>query len=169
MSDAGTDQTADRPADHRAAAVAAVEAWFASQPDLDVQRTGEEGWLTTLAGEHKRTIGMFLSVGDHTLVLESHFMRAPDEHAAELYELLLKRNQRSYALRFCLYDTGDVMLVGLMPLAAVTTAEVDRLAGALLTVADESYNAALRLGFTSYIEREQAWREKAGLGRNPIT
>ncbi len=169
MSDAGTDQTADRPADHRAAAVAAVEAWFASQPDLDVQRTGEEGWLTTLAGEHKRTIGMFLSVGDHTLVLESHFMRAPDEHAAELYELLLKRNQRSYALRFCLYDTGDVMLVGLLPLAAVTTEEVDRLAGALLTVADESYNAALRLGFTSYIEREQAWREKAGLGRNPIT
>lgn len=155
--------------DLRARAVEAVQAWFDGQPDLPVERAGTEGWVTMLNGEHKRTIGMFLSVGDHTLVVESHFMRAPDEHAAELYELLLKRNQRSYALRFCLYDTGDVMLVGLMPLAAVTTEEVDRLAGALLTVADESYNAALRLGFTSYIEREQAWRERTGLGRNPIT
>lgn len=164
-----TDGNPSAGPDLRAQAVQAVQGWFDGQPDLPVERAGEEGWVTMLSGEHKRTIGMFLSVGDHTLVVESHFMRAPDEHAAELYELLLKRNQRSYALRFCLYDTGDVMLVGLMPLAAVTTAEVDRLAGALLTVADESYNAALRLGFTSYIEREQAWRERTGLGRNPIT
>lgn len=153
----------------RQAAIEAVQAWMDRQDDLEVEQPSDHSWVTTLSGQHKRTIGMFLSVGDRTLVLESHFMRAPDEHADELYELLLKRNQRSYMLRFCVYDNGDVMLVGLLPLAAVTTEEVDRLAGALLTIADETYNAALRLGFTSYIEREQAWRERTGLGRNPIT
>lgn len=152
-----------------AAAVAAVEAWLDTQPDLPVEPTGQRGWLVRLTGEHKRTIGMFLSVGDHTLVIETHFMRAPDENVDKLYELLLKRNQRSYVLRFCVYDTGDVMLVGQVPLAAVTTDELDRIAGAVLTVADETFNAALRLGFEGYIQREQDWREGMGMARNPIT
>jgi hypothetical protein len=155
--------------DPRTRAVEAVAAWAAAQHDLDVERVGGEGWFTVLTGERKRTIPMHLSVGDHTLIVESHFMRAPDEHEDRLYELLLKRNQRTYVLRFCVYDTGDVMLVGVVPLAAVTVEEVDRIAGALLSTADETYDAALRLGFTSYIEREQAWRERTGLGRNPIT
>lgn len=150
------------------AAADCVDGWFADHPELPVERVGD-GWFTTLNGDHKRTIGMYLSVGDRTLIVESHFMRAPDENADALYELLLKRNQRSYVLRFCVYDSGDVMLVGVVPLAAVTTEEVDRIAGALLTTADETYNAALRLGFAGYIEREQAWREATGLGRNPIT
>lgn len=153
----------------RSAAVEAIRTWFDSQPDLDVEALGDAGWFTMLAGVNKRTIPMHLSVGDNTVILESHFMRAPDENADQLYELLLKRHQRSYVLRFCIYDSGDVALVAVLPLAAVTVDEVDRLAGALLTTADETYNAALRLGFTSYIEREQAWREQSGLGRNPIS
>lgn len=160
---------ADRAAQARQQAVARVHEWFADHPQLPVERAGDEGWFTTLTGENKRTIGMFLSVGDHTLIVESHFMRAPDENAEALYELLLKRNQRTYVMRFCVYDSGDVMLVGVVPLAAVTVEEIDRMAGALLTTADETYNAALRLGFAGYIEREQAWRQSAGLGRNPIT
>lgn len=151
------------------AARTAVTEWFSEQAGLDVERAGQDGWFTVLEGQNKRTIPMYLSVGDHTLIVESHFMRAPDENAEALYEALLKRNQRTYVLRFCVYDSGDVMIVGVVPLAAVTTAEIDRLAGALLMTADESYNSALRLGFASYIEREQSWREKVGLGRNPIS
>lgn len=150
-------------------AAEALETWFTAQPELEAERVGENGWFTVLSGQNKRTIPMFLSLGDHTLIVESHFMRAPDENADKLYELLLRRHQRSYVLRFCVYDSGDIMLVGVIPRAAVTSEEIDRLAGALLTVADESYNAALRLGFTGYIEREQAWRQKVGLGRNPIS
>lgn len=159
----------DRGAQTRQQAVASVHQWFADHPQLPVERAGDEGWFTTLTGDNKRSIGMYVSVGDHTLIVESHFMRAPDENAEALYALLLKRNQRTYVMRFCVYDSGDVMLVGVVPLAAVTVEELDRIAGALLATADETYNAALRLGFASYIEREQAWRESAGLGRNPIT
>ena len=155
--------------DLRTAALASVEAWVAGQVELEFTRAGDEGWLTTLRGEHKRTIGCYLSVGDRTMIIESHFMRAPDENAAALYDLLLKRNQRTYVLRFCTYDSGDLMIVGVLPLTAVSPGEVDRLVGTLLTVADETYNAALRLGFAGYIEREQAWRESVGLARNPIT
>lgn len=153
----------------RAAARAAVEAWFASQPDLDVERVGDDGWLTVLAGERKRTIPLHLELGAHTLVVQSFFMRAPDENEAELYAALLRRNTRTYTLRFALYDSGDVMLVGVVPLANVTEDELDRTAGQLLTAADEMFDLALRTGFAGYIEREQAWRAKVGAPRNPVS
>jgi len=148
---------------------AVVDRWFAESDGLDVERTEGGGWFTVLAGEHKRTIPVHLEASDRHLVVQSFFMRAPDENEAELYASLLRRNTRTYVFRFALYDTGDVMLVGLVPLAAVTTAELDTMMGQLLAVADESYDTALRTGFASYIEREQAWREKVGAPRNPIS
>lgn len=125
--------------------------------------------MVMLAGEHKRTVGVTISVGDHTLIAQSFFMRAPDEDRARVYGLLLRRNLRSYTLRFALHPDGDVLLVGVLPLAAVTADELDRMLGQLLSVADETFDEALRLGFASYIEREQMWRVSTGQPRNPIT
>ena len=145
-----------------------IDGWFA-QADQEVERVGETGWLTVLAGERKRTIPVYLELGDHTLVIESFFMTAPDERHDEVYRYLLQRNLRTYTLRFALYEAGDIMLVGVIPRHAITAEELDRALGQLLTVADDSYWAAIRMGFTGYIEREQTWREKVGLGRNPIS
>ncbi len=153
----------------RDAARAAVERWFAASPDLTVERTGDDGWLTVLAGERKRTIPVHLGLGAHTLTVQSFFMRAPDESAGEVYGLLLRRNLRTYTCRFALSDAGDVMLVAVVPLHAVTTAELDRLMGQLLEAADSTFDAALRRGFAGYIEAEQAWRTGLGMPRNPIS
>ena len=149
-------------------AAVAIDEWFAAS-ELEVERVGDNGWLTVLSGERKRTIPVYLELGSHTLVIESFFLSAPDERHDEVYRYLLQRNLRTYTLRFALYDSGDVMLVGVVPRHAVTGEELDRTLGQLMSVADDSYWPAIRLGFTSYIEREQAWREKVGLGRNPIT
>lgn len=148
---------------------AAVEAWFAAQPELPLERIGDRAWLTMLSGERKRTIPVHLHLGAHALELQSFFMRAPDENTADLFAYLLRRNLRSYVLRFALHPDGDVLLVGVLPLATVTTDELDRVLGQLLSAADETFDHALRTGFSSYIEREQAWREKVGAGRNPIS
>ena len=148
---------------------AAIDAWFDSQPQLEVERPGENAWLTVLSGERKRGIPVYLELGGHTLIVESFFMTAPDERHDEVFRYLLQRNLRTYTLRFAVYDNGDIMLVGVLPRHAVTTDEIDRMMGQLLSVADDSYWPAIRLGFTEYIEREQAWRSKVGLGRNPIT
>ncbi|HEY8340078.1 MAG TPA: YbjN domain-containing protein [Egibacteraceae bacterium] len=152
-----------------AAARAAIAAWFDQAGDLPVERVGESGWFTVLSGERKRTIPVYLEVGDRTLVLQSFFVRAPDEAAGEVAQLLLRRHLRSYVLRFATTDDGDVLVVAVLPLAAVTTDEIDRLLGQLLELVDGTFEAVLRLGFASYIEREQAWRASLGLPRNPIT
>lgn len=160
---------ASGPAAEAAGAATAIQSWFASQPDLEVERVGENGWFTVLRGEHKRTVPVYLNLGAHSLQLQSFFMRAPDENEAETYAFLLRRNLRTYLARFALEDSGDVLLVAVVPLAAVTVDELDRVLGQVLSVADDAFNHALRLGFTSYIEREQAWRERVGAGRNPIS
>ena len=147
---------------------ATIDAWFADS-GTQVERVKENGWVTVLQGERKRTIPVYLELGQHTVVIESFFMAAPDERHDEVYRYLLQRNLRTYTMRFALYDSGDVMIVGLIPAHAVTAEELDRAMGQLLTVADDSYWHAIRMGFTGYIEREQAWREKVGLGRNPIS
>lgn len=156
-------------ASSHAGPAAAVEGWLSAHPDVPSERVSDTGWDVLLAGERKRTIGVHLEVGAHTLTIQSFFMRAPDENAEQLYAWLLRRNLRSYTLRFALHPDGDVLLVGVLPVAAVSVDELDRVMGQVLTVADETFDQALRTGFASYIEREQAWREGAGLQRNPIS
>jgi hypothetical protein len=147
----------------------AVVADFLAAADLGGQRLDDATWFVQLAGERKRTIPVYLEVGERHLAVQSFFMRAPDENEGELYRYLLGRHLRSYVLRFAVAETGDVLIVGVVPLAAVTAEELDRLLGQLLSVADDAFDRALRLGFASYIEREQAWRERTGAPRNPIS
>jgi hypothetical protein len=151
------------------AAADTIERWFAASDGLAWERTGDRGWYTVLAGEHKRTIPVSLQLGADHLLVESFFMTAPDENQAEVYAFLLRRNLRTYTFRFALDGHGDVLLVGLVPLTAVTDEELDRMLGQLLVAADEAYDQALRTGFAAYIDREQAWRAKVGAPRNPIS
>lgn len=141
-----------------------VDGWFAAHPDLEVERVGSRGWLTVLRGERKRTIPVHLEVGAHVLAVQSFFMRAPDDNEAATYAFLLRRNLRTYVLRFALSAEGDVLLLGVLPLHAVTADELDRVLGQLLSAADDAFDSALRIGFESYIEREQAWRARVGAG-----
>lgn len=165
----GPDVSGDRPAgDPRSAAAAAVGAYL-DGTDLEVERVDEHTWFTMLAGERKRTIPVYLEVGERHLSVQSFFLRAPDEGEGALYAHLLGRHLRSYVLRFALAESGDLLVVGVIPHLAVTADEVDRLLGQLLVLVDEAFDRALRLGFAAYIAREQAWREERGATRNPIT
>lgn len=152
----------------RAAAAAALES-FLSATGLDVERIDETTWFTMLAGERKRTIPVYLELGERHLSVQSFFLRAPDENEGGLYAYLLGRHLRSYVLRFALAESGDLLIVGVLPHLAVTAEELDRLLGQLLSAADDAFDTALRLGFAGYIEREQAWRARSGMPRNPIS
>ncbi|MDP8971521.1 MAG: YbjN domain-containing protein [Actinomycetota bacterium] len=152
------------PGSAQQSAADVVEGWFAAHHDLEVERVGGRGWLTVLRGERKRTIPVHLDVGAHVLAVQSFFMRAPDENEAATYAFLLRRNLRTYVLRFALSAEGDVLLLGVLPLHAVTAEELDRMLGQLLSAADDAFEPALRIGFESYIEREQAWRARLGAG-----
>jgi hypothetical protein len=115
-------------------------------------------YLIKLEGQHKLATMTWLVAGQHSLGVEAFFCRQPDENHAAFYRFLLERNGRMYGVRFTLDPVGDVYLTGRLPLSAVSTADVDRLLGCVLSYSDDNFDAALELGFGSAIRREWAWR-----------
>jgi hypothetical protein len=136
--------------------------------DLAVQEVGEDRWMTMLSGEWKRTIPLLLDLEERSLRVTSLLAGVPDEGHAEVYRILLQRNQRPLPVHFALDDEGDLVLVGQLPLVAIDERSVDELLGAVLTLCDETFNQVLRTGFASYLDVEQRWRAKSGLPPNPV-
>ena len=119
-------------------------------------------YLVTLPGQHKLKTVAWLIAGTHSLHVEAFFCRQPDENHAAFYRFLLERGGRMYGVHFALDPTGDVYLVGRLPLAAIAPEEIDRLLGCVLSYSDETFDQALMIGFASAIRKEYAWRVKRG-------
>jgi Putative bacterial sensory transduction regulator len=115
-----------------------------------------------LPGEHKLATPCRLMVGDHTLAVHAFVCRNPDESHDAVYRWLLTRNLRLYGVAFAVDASGDIYLSGRVALTAVTVEELDRLLGAVLTYADESFNTILELGFATSIRKEWRWRMSRG-------
>ncbi|WP_269781986.1 YbjN domain-containing protein [Nocardioides sp. R-C-SC26] len=124
----------------------------------------EDGALFSFAlpGERKLSTPVRLDVGAHALGVHAFVCRQPDENHEGVYRWLLQRNLRLYGVAFAIDHAGDIYLDGRLPLAIVTTDELDRLMGALLSTADESFNHILELGFASSIRKEWEWRKLRG-------
>jgi hypothetical protein len=135
---------------------------------LEVTRVDEYRLMTMLSGEWKRTIPLLLEIDERTLRLNSLFSGVPDEGHAEVYRLLLHRNQRSGPVHFALDDEGDLILVGTMPLVALDAERLDELLGTVLELADRTFNQVLRTGFAGYLAHEQRWRAQTGQAPNPV-
>jgi hypothetical protein len=133
-----------------------------AERELPCESTGPSSYAVTLPGTHKLRTVCNLIVGEHALRVEAFVMRHPDENREELWAWLLRRNARMYGVAFSVDAAGDVYLTGRLGLAAVTADELDRLLGAVLTYADESFDTMLEIGFGSAIRREWDWRVKRG-------
>jgi len=118
--------------------------------------------LVALKGEHKLSTVTWLIAGAHSLHVEAFFCRQPDENHAAFYRFLLERGGRMYGVHFALDPAGDVYLVGRLPLAAISPAEIDRVLGCVLSYSDDNFDQALMLGFATSIRKEHAWRVKRG-------
>ena len=136
-----------------------------AEQDLEWERLDDATFAVALPGEKRLKTACILTVGNHALEIEAFVMRAPDENRERVYEWLLQRNARMYAVAWTIDSAGDVYLIGRLPLSAVTADEIDRVLGCVLEYADGSFNALIEMGFGSSIRREWAWRVKNNLPR----
>ena len=133
----------------------------ANELDYDEPRPGQFSFA--LPGEKKLQTPVRLDVGTHALAVHAFVCRRPDENHERVYEWLLQRNLRLYAVSFAVDRLGDIYLDGRLPLSVVEDDdELDRLLGTVLTTADESFNTILELGFASSIRKEWEWRNLRG-------
>ena len=130
--------------------------------DLEYDEIDGRLFSFALPGEKKLQTAVRLDIGPHALGVHAFVCRAPDENHEQVYRWLLQRNLRLYAIGFAIDRLGDIYLDARLPLAAVTSDELDRLLGSVLSTADESFNAILELGFASSIRKEWQWRKLRG-------
>ena len=133
-----------------------------TERELEWAATGDSSYVITLPGTHKLKTVCNLIVGEHSLRIEAFVMRQPDENREELWAWLLRHNARMYGVAFSIDAAGDVYLTGRVGLRGLDEDELDRLLGAVLTYADESFDTMLEIGFGSAIRREWDWRVKRG-------
>jgi hypothetical protein len=133
---------------------------FLENAEIPFKRVADGQWAGQLNGERKHTIPFGIALSGDRVIFESFFMRRPQENLVDFYELLLRRNMRTYGVHFAVDAQGDVFLVGARAAAGLDENELDRIVGSILIEADGLFDAAISIGFKTYLEADMAWRAR---------
>jgi hypothetical protein len=76
-------------------------------------------------------------------------MPAPEENAVQLYESLLRRNEKLVGAHFSIGIEDAIFLRGELPLSALNEQELDRVVGTLYQTVEQVFQGLLRIGFAS--------------------
>lgn len=109
----------------------------------------EPRWYVRLRGEEKEHITLWFTLGQRTLRFEVYVLPAPQENAAAVYELALRRNDKLVGAHFAIGVEDAIFLRGELPLTSLSEAELDRIVGSLYAYVEQSFPAMIRLAFAS--------------------
>ena len=110
---------------------------------------GEPRWYVRMVGEDKDFITVWLTLGQRTLRYETYVVPAPEEHRAEVMEMLLRRNHQLVGAHFSIGQEDAVYLRGELPDSALSADEIDRVLGTVYAAVEGNFRALLRLAFAS--------------------
>jgi hypothetical protein len=110
-------------------------------------------WYARMRGEEKAVITVWLTLRERSLHHETQVMPAPEENVEACYEYLLRRNASLIGTRFALGAEDAVYLVGQVPVAEVTEAELDLIVGAAYAYTEECFPTAMSIGYASRFRR----------------
>lgn len=132
-----------------------IDGWLAELASahdhiLAVDRAADDvRWYVRMLGDDKEFTTVWLTLGQRTLRYETYVMPAPEENAAELYEHVLRRNDRLVGAHFSIGHENALYLRGELPVAMVGHDELDRVLGTLYATVEQCFRALLRIGFAS--------------------
>ena len=129
---------------------------------VEFEQATDNTFVAVLPGERKLKTTCSIVIGPHSVTVNAFVVRHPDENVGAVHEWLLRQNAKHPGLAFGVDPLGDVYLVGQLPLAAVTSEQIDVLLGRVLDTADSAFNTLLEIGFASSIRREWRWRVSRG-------
>jgi hypothetical protein len=106
-------------------------------------------WFIRLAGEEKQVTTIWFHLRERTLHFETQFMPSPEEHREELFEYLLRLNNKLFGVRFAIGDEDAIYLMGQLPWSAVDEDELDRIVGSAYAYTEQWFRPAMRIGYRS--------------------
>lgn len=114
--------------------------------DRDTETTR---WYVRMRGDDKEFTTVWLTLGQRTLRYETYVMPAPEENEAQLYEHLLRRNERLVGAHFSIGVEDAIFLRGELAVGEVDLAALDRVLGTLYAHVEQCFHSLLRIGFAS--------------------
>ncbi len=112
-------------------------------PDEDVR------WFVRMRGDDKDFTTVWLTLGQRTLRYETYVMPAPEENHAQLYEHVLRRNDRLVGARFSIGVEDAIFLRGEVALDQVDRDGLDGVLGTLYAQVEQCFTGMIRIGFAS--------------------
>jgi hypothetical protein len=116
---------------------------------VDRSDDGSLRWFVRMRGDEKEFTTVWLTLGQRTLRYETYVMPAPEENERELYENLLRRNDRLIGAHFSIGDEDAVFLRGELATRSVHKADVDRILGTVYATVEQTFKPLLKIGYAS--------------------
>lgn len=116
---------------------------------IDRAEGDEIRWYVRMRGEEKEFTTIWITLGQRTLRYETYVMPAPEENVTELYESVLRRNERLVGVHFSIGAEDAIFLRGELPLALVCEPELDRIVGTVYDIVERAFPTLIRIGFAS--------------------
>lgn len=110
---------------------------------------GDRRWFIRLAGEEKQVTTIWFHLRERTLHFETQFMPSPEENREQLFEYLLRLNNKLFGVRFSIGDEEAIYLMGQLPWSAVDEDELDRIVGSAYAYTEQYFRPAMRIGYQS--------------------
>jgi hypothetical protein len=104
-------------------------------------------WLLQMPGRVRQRINVAAALRPDRISFYLFMVRAPRENHEALYRLLLRKNLRTFALKYCLDADGDVWLVAELPLRGFDADELDRVLGVFYQESESAFEALVHLGY----------------------
>jgi hypothetical protein len=116
---------------------------------IDRGEVDEYRWYLRMRGVEKEFTTIWITLGQRTLRYETYVMPATEENAVQLYESLLRRNEKLVGAHFSIGIEDAIFLRGELPLSALNEPELDRVVGTLYQTVEQVFQGLLRIGFAS--------------------
>jgi len=116
---------------------------------VDRSDDGSMRWFVRMSGDEKEFTTVWLTLGQRTLRYETYVMPAPEENERELFENLLRRNERLVGAHFSIGVEDAVFLRGALVARTVGKDDVDQILGTLYATVEQTFTALLSIGYAS--------------------
>ena len=136
---------------------------FLTTSGIDFESVDDSSLVVTVSGVNRKNISFVISLQQYSMQAEAFVARRPEDNREQVFEWLLEQNQKLRLTKFTLDRLGDIYLAASLPITALTAEILDAVIGELVATTDHSFNAILKMGFSTAIEREYVWRTSRGL------
>jgi hypothetical protein len=100
-----------------------------------------------MEGRVRHRINVAVALRPDRISFYFFMVRGPRENHEAVYRLLLRKNLRTFAMKYCLDADDDVWLVAELPRHGFDAGELDRILGVFYQESESAFEALVHLGY----------------------